>query len=214
MAPDLQSVDDLAEYTDLFEDPEDPDKGRFYDCIAGWECQRVNESKFEFYGLGEDYNRFQPGSGPALATSLVTAYESGEPWLGYYWAPTWVFAVVDLTMIEEPAYTDECWDAIQDAEGNPTGAAGCAYPSVKVNKSVNAEFAEEAPQELLDFLQAYTTTMDQNNEFLLYMNENEIEEHEIAAIWFLQNHVDLWTQWVSDDVAAKVQAALAEETVP
>ncbi|MEZ4570755.1 MAG: glycine betaine ABC transporter substrate-binding protein [Thermomicrobiales bacterium] len=50
-----------------------------------------------------------------MATSLVSAYENGEPWLGYYWAPTWVFAVVDLTMIEEPEYTDECW-AIQDEE--------------------------------------------------------------------------------------------------
>jgi len=213
MAPDLQSVDDLPEYIDLFEDPEDPEKGRFYDCIAGWECQRVNESKFEFYGLNEHYNRFQPGSGAALATSLVSAYNNGEPWFGYYWAPTWVFAVVDLTMIEEPEYTDECWEQIQDEEGNPTGEAGCEYPSVRVNKSVNAEFAEEAPQEVLDFISAYTTTMDENNEFLLYMNDNEITEHEVAAIWYLQNNPQ-WQDWVPEDVAEAVQAQLDTETIP
>lgn len=209
------SVEDLMdeEVAQIFQDPEDPDKGRFYGCIAGWECQRVNESKWEFYGLEEYYNRFQPGSGAALATSLVDAYNNGEPWLGYYWAPTWVFAVVDLTMIEEPEYTDECWDAIQTEEGEPTGEAGCAYPSVEVNKASNAEFVAEAPQDLLDFLDAYTTTMEQNNEFLLYMFDNEIDEHEVGAIWFLQNNEE-WKDWVPADVAESVQEALDAETIP
>ncbi|MFW6074696.1 MAG: ABC transporter substrate-binding protein [Chloroflexota bacterium] len=214
MTPDLEHVDDLPEYVDVFEDPEDPEKGRFYDCIAGWECQRVNESKFEYYGLDEHYNRFQPGSGAALATSLVSAYEQGEPWLGYYWAPTWVFAQVELTMLEEPEYTDECWDDIVTEEGEPTGETGCAYPSVQVNKSINAETAEQLPEEVLTFLEEYETTMDQNNEFLLYMQENEIDEHEVAAIWFLKEHEDLWTEWVPEDVAEDVLAALEEEDIP
>ncbi len=209
------TIEDLKdpEIVALFEDPEDPDKARFYDCIAGWECQRVNESKFEFYGLNEQYNRFQPGSGAALATSLVSAFNNGEPWIGYYWAPTWVFNVVDLTMIEEPEYTDECFDAIQDEEGEPTGEAGCAYPSVAVHKALNAEFEEELPQEVLDFIAAYETTMEQNNEFLFYMNENDVEEHEVAAIWFLKNNPE-WQDWVPADVAETVQAALDEESVP
>lgn len=213
MAPDLRSVDDLAQYVDIFEDPEDPGKGRFYDCIAGWECQRVNESKFMYYGLDEHFNRFQPGSGAALATSLVDAYNNGEPWFGYYWAPTWIFAIVDLTMIEEPEYTEECWEQIQDDEGNATGEAGCAYPSVRVHKSVNAEFAEEAPEEVLNFIRDYTTTMEQNNEFLLYMHDNDIDDYEVAAIWFLKNNPE-WQDWVPVDVAEKVQAALDAETVP
>ena len=160
------------------------------------------------------YNRFQPGSGAALATSLVSAFETGEPWLGYYWAPTWVFGKVDLTMIEEPAFSDECWDAMMDENGDPTGASGCAYPSVAVHKSLNSEFEAEAPQPVLDFFTAYTTTMDDNNAFLLYMNENEIDDHRVAAIWFLQNHEDLWTSWVPDDVAEKVKEALEEEEIP
>lgn len=217
MAPDLRTVEDLKdpEIVELFSDPEDPDKGRFYDCIAGWECQRVNESKFEYYGLDEYYNRFQPGSGAALATSIVSAFEQGEPWLGYYWAPTWIFAQVDLVMIEEPEYTDECWEQIQDEEGNPTGEAGCAYPSVAVHKSVNAEFVEELGDDrVIEFLENYETTMDQNNQFLLYMQENEIDDHQIAAIWFLREFEDVWTEWVPDDVAQAVQDALAEESIP
>lgn len=208
MAPDLRSVEDLPEYWELFKDPEDPNKGRFYNCIAGWVCQAINESKFEYYGLGETYNLFQPGSGAALASSIIGAYETGDPWLGYYWEPTWVFAQVDLTMLEEPEWTQECEDAILDEDGRPTGEAGCAYPTVAVHIAANAETAEQLPQEVLDFLSDYETTMEQNNEFLNFMQQNEITDHNEVAIWFLQNYEDVWTQWVPEEVVQKVKDAL------
>ncbi len=56
--------------------------------------------------------------------------------------------------------------------------------------------------------------MEQNNEFLLYMQENDVDEHEVAAIWFLQEHEDIWTEWVPDDVAEDVLAALEDEDIP
>ena len=202
ITPDLRHVDDLPEYVDVFEDPEDPEKGRFYDCIAGWECEVVNEGKFNAYGLNEYYNRFLPGSGAALATSLVAAYEQGEPWLGYYWAPTWIFGQLDLTMLEEPEYTDECWETIFDGE------TGCAYPSVTVKIGTNTEFIEEHP-EISDFLDNYETTMDLTSEMLLYMQENDAEAED-AAVWFLTEYEDLWTDWVPEDVAERVQASLGD----
>jgi len=45
MAPDLKSVYDLPQYKDVFKDVEDPGKGRFYSCISGWECEKINEKK-------------------------------------------------------------------------------------------------------------------------------------------------------------------------
>lgn len=200
MAPDLKTIDDLPKYKELFADPEDPSKGRYYDCIAGWECERINEAKFKAYGLDEHYNRFLPGSGAALATSLVSAYEKGEPWFGYYWGPTWIFAQLDLTQIEEPPYTEECWENILD------GDEACAYPAVKVRVSVTADFAEQAP-DVVEFLSNYETTFDQTSAMLLYLQE-EGGEAEDAAVWFLKEYEDVWTQWVPDDVAEKVKAAL------
>lgn len=210
VAPDLRHVDDLPDYVDLFSDPEDPEKGRFYECIAGWECERVNEVKFTAYGLGEHYNRFLPGSGPALAASLVAAYEQGEPWLGYYWAPTWIFGQLDLTMLEEPEYTDECWDSIAEeiASDNIVGEEACHYPSVTVNIGTNIDFIEANP-EVSEFLDNYETTMDQTSEMLLYMQENEAEAED-AAEWFLREHEDVWTPWVPEDVADRVRDSLDE----
>lgn len=203
MAPDLRSVDDLPRYKDLFADPEEPGKGRFYDCIAGWQCEEVNRAKFDAYGLNEHYNRFLPGSSAALATSLVSAVEQGEPWFGYYWAPTWVIGLLDLTILEEPEYTDECWEQIFSGED------ACAYPVAEIHKATTPEFAENAPA-VIEFITEMSTTNDQVNAALTHMFESEATPDD-AAIWFLNEYQDVWTAWVPEDVAERVLASLEGE---
>ena len=207
MTPDLRHVDDLPDHWEYFEDPEDSDKGRFLDCIAGWECERVNEAKFYAYGLDETYNRFLPGSGAALDTSLLTAYDQGEPWLGYYWGPSWVFGQLDLTMLDEPEYTEECWTGIQEAlEQNEIPDEACAYPAVPVHIGVTDEFYNAAP-DVIEMLERLELTMDDVSEMLAYMLEEDVDADE-AAIWFLRERTDLWHTWVPDEVIERVEAAL------
>ena len=43
---------------------------------------------------------------------------------------------------------------------------------------------------------------------LAYMQENNADADE-AAIWFLQEHEEIWTQWLPEDAAGKVKDALA-----
>ena len=50
-APDLKSVTDLKRHKALFSDPDEPAKGRFYNCVAGWVCEGVNSKKLIAYGL-------------------------------------------------------------------------------------------------------------------------------------------------------------------
>ncbi|MGD8387732.1 MAG: ABC transporter substrate-binding protein [Desulfobacteraceae bacterium] len=195
-APDLKSVFDLPKYWKLFQDPEDPGKGRFHSCIPGWSCALVNEKKFEAYGIKENYNIMQPGSGPALAASMETAYKRGKPWLGYYWAPTWVLGKLDMLQLEEPAFDQKIWDTTK----------ACAYPAVKCDIVVHKRLPEKAP-DVIAFLKNYETTLDINNKFLAYMQDNKASTEEAAA-WFLKTYEDLWTGWVPADVAAKVKAAM------
>lgn len=196
MAPDLKSVSDLDQHWKLFRDPEDPTKGRFHSCLPGWACAQVNEKKFEVYGIKENYNIMQPGSDAALSGSMVTAYKRGKPWLGYYWAPTWVLGKLDMLQLEEPAFDQEIWDTTK----------ACAYPAVKCDILVHKKLPEEAP-EVVAFLKKYETTLDINNKFLAYMQDNKASTED-AAKWFLKNYEDLWTGWVSADVAKKVKAAI------
>lgn len=208
MAPDLTHVDDLPDHWELFEDPEDDSKGRFMDCIAGWECERVNEIKFNTYGLDEYYNRFLPGSGAALATDIVTSYEAGEPWLGYYWGPTWIFGQVDLTMLEEPEYSDECWDNIMTAieAGETAIDEGCAYPAVEVYVGVTDELYQAAP-DVIELLENVEFTMGEVSEILAAMQEDDLDPDE-GAEWFLRERTDMWHAWVPEEVVDDVEAAL------
>jgi glycine betaine/proline transport system substrate-binding protein len=200
MAPDLSHVDDLAEYHEVFEDPEDPSKGRIYHGVGGWEATEISQAKVEAYGLSEYFNGFMPGSEAALFASLQAAYERGDAWLGYLWAPSWPFAMLDLTQIEEPEYSDECWEDIKGGE------EACAFPIVRVNIVVNPEFAEGAP-EVVELLRNYTSTLEDTSASLLYIAQNDVTPDE-AAIWWLQENEDEWSTWVPDDVAERVRDAL------
>ncbi|MFC1861684.1 ABC transporter substrate-binding protein [Chloroflexota bacterium] len=196
--PEGVSVEDMPKYWELFKDPEEPTKGRFYSCIPGWQCEKTNNLKIEAYGLDKYYNVFTPGSDAALSASLVGAYEKGEPWFGYYWSPTWVLAKVDMTPLEEPTFDDKLW--------TEKAKYASEYPLDENLIVVNVNLRGRAP-EVVEFLGNYQNTYEQINDALLYMKDNEAEPPE-TAVWFLKNYESVWTQWVPSDVASKVKAAL------
>ena len=196
MAPDLKSVSDLAEYWKLFKDPEDPTKGRFYNAVPGWGCTKINSTKLKTYGLDKYFNDFITGSDAALSGSMAAAVKKGKPWVGYYWEPTWVLGKLDMTRLEEPAFNKEVWDRDK----------GCTYGSVKVNILVSTKLFKSAP-DVVEMLRKYETTTAVVNEALACMRDTK-GSAETGAIWFLKNRSDVWTKWVSPDVAKKVKAAL------
>jgi len=105
LAPDLKRVADLPKYKDLFKDAEDPRKGRFYNCQAGWECEMNNNQRMKAYGLNATYNNFRPGTGAALESAITSAFERGRPILFSYFSPSSILGKYKSVMLEEPAFT-------------------------------------------------------------------------------------------------------------
>ncbi len=202
-APSLKNVSDLPAYKDVFADPEEPGRGRFYNCVAGWNCEVVNSAKLRAYDLESAYTNFRPGTGAALAAAIGGAYLRGEPILAYYWGPTWVLGKYDLVQLNEPAWNEADWEGLNSDLDYPRAVA---YPVVPVWVGVNSAFAEQAPS-LVKFLTAYETTAALVNEALAYMRDNNVEPA-AAARHFLSIHPEIWSGWVTGDVAARVQAAL------
>lgn len=196
IAPNLRSIHDLPDYWELFVDPEDNSKGRIYGSIPGWFADEVLQVKMESYGLSETFNYFQPGSGTALSTSLIGAINRGEPWVGYYWEPTWIAGQYDLTVLEDYPYEEDAW-----LDGFMT-----EFPSERLTIAVQTELPEQAP-DVVDFLSNYETSSELTSEVLAYMQENETTERE-AAVWFLQEHEEVWTEWVSAEVVELVKSAI------
>ncbi len=197
IAPDLETVQDLENYAHLFPDPEGGDKGIIYGGPEGWQVTQFLHQKIEAYGL-DDYYKFKTiDSSSTLAATIAGAYEKEEAWVGYYWSPTWVLGLYDMTLLGDSPYNEE------DHE-NGVGA----MPTVDVNVVVNSEFEEKYP-EIFAFLSNYETSSDVTSEALAYMQENEAEAEE-AARYFLENHQELWTEWLPEEVKQKVLDALDE----
>ena len=182
-APDLRTIDDLPQYAELFPDPENPGMGRILVGPPGWSATAISEQMMEDHGLYEYYTAFLPGSGASLAACMKGAYDQGEPWIGYYWEPTAIMYQLDMVRVE-----------------------GTEFPPADVDILMNAESYESMP-EVAAFLSRYSTSVAVNNEFLNVL-DTQVDSAEEAAIWFLQNREDVWTEWVSDDVADNVRAAL------
>lgn len=204
-APGLKSVADLPKYKDLFRDPEEPSKGRFYNGIAGWGAEVVSSKKLKAYDLEKDFTNFRPGTGAALASAIASAYKRQRPILYYYWGPTWVMGMYDGVMLEEPPYDQAIWDEMSAAT-DPKRAV--AFPQMKVYVAANAGFAKKAPK-IAAFLSNYRTSAAMVSKALVTMREAGGQDGAtVAARAFLESRKDVWTAWVPADVAKRVEAAL------
>ena len=213
--PGLQSVSDLPDYVELFEDPEDPGKGVIINCIIGWQCQKLNRAKWHAYGLYDTFNVAEPDSAGALDAAITGAYTAGEPVLAYYWEPTTIINELDMVRLEEPEWTQDCQDALNAGvdEEPYESEVGCAYQVWDVHSGVHSSLQERAP-EVTEFLANVFIGALNLGDLEVWKNDNDAEWRDVA-IYYLKNNRDVWTSWVTDDnadeIIANVEAALANE---
>ncbi|MDA8484564.1 ABC transporter substrate-binding protein [Pseudomonas resinovorans] len=184
-APQLKAIADLGQYAELFRDPEEPGKGRFYNCPAGWTCELDNSEMLKSYGLEEKFTNFRPGTGPALDAAVLSSYRRGEPILFYYWSPTPLMGQADLVKLEEKPGVDK---------------------SVTIQVGLSKTFHDEAP-ELVAVLEKVNLPIDLLNQNLAKMAKEKMDSADLAKV-FLKEHPEVWRAWVSEDAAKKIEAAL------
>ncbi|WP_083399074.1 ABC transporter substrate-binding protein [Oceanisphaera psychrotolerans] len=201
--PELKSVKDLARYSHLFNDPNDPDKGRFYNCPPGWACEVMSKNLLKGYGLDQHYNLFSPGSSAALDAAISSSYKRKKPILFFYWGPTALLGKYDMVQLEMTPHDPERDACNAKAEcDNPTAGG---FPHAEVNTVVSKELKEKAPS-IYDFLAKVSLETDMVNSLLAWGDEHNAEASEIAE-HFLENYQEVWTPWVSPTVADKVIAS-------
>ncbi len=195
--PNLKSVEDLKkpEFIEVFSSIETGDKARLLTCPAGWECEKVNEEQFKAYNLGEHVELVSPGSGEALFADLEGAFKRQEDWLGYMWSPTKITGKYDLVRLEEPAYTEECWNADK----------ACGYPASPIYIAAHSSFVERSG-DLVSVLEKFNLTSADVAEAEAWMEDNNKEPND-AAIWFLQNN-NKWERFVTQSALNKIEGSL------
>ena len=203
--PDIQTVYDVLDRPDLFPHPEGGD-GAIYTCPSGWNCQISTGNLFNAYGMeAKGFRLVDPGSGGALAGAIAEAYNKGEGWLGYYWAPTAVLGKYPMKKLSFGVeHSKEEWD-------NCTSQDGCADPQPnawvvsEVYTVVTDNFKNESATGM-EYISKRALPNSTVNALLAWKDDNQATGED-TALYFLENFTE-WHNWVDSDARSKVEAAL------
>jgi len=177
---------------------------RFHNCPVGWTCQIINTNMAKAAFGESGIEDFIHGSGETLAASIGAAFESEEPWFGYYWAPTSILGKYPMTQVDigpHDAATHEC-NSLEDC-ATPKAAA---YPKSIVTTVVSDTFAAENPT-VTDLMRNVAFSNSQMGELLAWKEDNNASADE-TAVQFLTNYKDVWPAWLDDEAKEKLSALI------
>lgn len=202
--PNLRSYQDLPNYSELFKDPEDPNRARFMNCPSGWACEIFNTRLLKNTGLDSIFNNAHPGTGAALDAEIASAFEQRKPLLFYYWQPTGLIAKYDFAALEFAEHNDACWQDLLLADGTSDCVSGFPISPLKIAASTS--FIDNNP-ELASAFEKVQFTPEQLNGAILEMSESKRSGDEQALV-FLRENPAVWQQWLPADAANNLAVAL------
>ena len=147
------------------------------------------------------------GSAAGLDGSIAKAFARKQGWLGYYWGPTAILGKYDLVMLSQGdgvTHNKEEWDRCNSVLDCPDPKPN-AWSKSEIYTVVTDRF-KKAGGPAYDYLTKRTWTNKTVNTLLAWMVDNQASG-EAGAKHFLKTQPELWTKWVSPDVAEKVKKA-------
>lgn len=164
-----------------FATAETGDNGRFLGADPSW----VQYDETIISNLDLPFQVVWAGSEEALLAEVDTAYSRQEPILFYFYAPHAIFSKFDLTQVELPAYTDDCY-------ADET-AINCAYPADELMKILNADL-QEKDADVYTFLKNFNYSSSAQVEMLASLDSGMSVE-EAAQAW-VDNNESVWRAWL------------------
>lgn len=168
----------------LFATAETGDNGQF----LGGDPSFVQYDSDIINNLGMPFEVVFAGSEEAILAQLDSAYSREEPVLFYFWTPHSIHAKYDLTRVELPEYSDECY-AKADA-----GGVDCDYPGDDLFKIFWSGLAEAAPDAHTLLSNMNYTTDDQIS--MIAAVEIDGQSVDEAAQAWLDANEDVWRAWL------------------
>jgi glycine betaine/proline transport system substrate-binding protein len=206
--PSLATIKGIIANAKLFEHPEDPDKAAMIGCPAGWNCQISSGNLFKALDLEKSgFELVDPGSSAGLSGSIAKAYERGEGWFGYYWAPTAILGKYKMVKVDFGSGVDVEHFRSCTTDPDCENPKVTMYPPSPVHTITTEAFAAKAPA-AYDYLTKRSFTNNQMNTLLAWMEDNQADGT-IAMEEFMTKNEASWSKWVSPEAAAKIKKALA-----
>ena len=209
--PELKTALDILDHPELFPYAEDPSKGAFVGCPAGWGCQLANANLYRAFEMEKKgWVLVDPGSAAGLDGSIAKAAEGDKNWFGYYWSPTSIIGKYNMQPVDfgVPFAGSENWDGcIVKPEQECDNPKPSAWTHSEVNTVVTDNFKKTAGKYAMKFLSRRTYPGAVMNEMLVYMADNQADGAD-TAIEFLKKHEAVWTKWLSGAQANKVRTGI------
>ena len=184
--PELATWEGLAdpENAALFATAETGDKGQFLAGDPSW--TQYDADIIE--NLGLNFEVVAAGSEEAVLAALDAAYSREEPILFYFYRPHAIFAQYDLTEVQLPPYSEECY------AGAESGGVDCDYPSDELFKVFWAGLAEYAP-EAYTVLRNMTYSTEDQIAMIANVEAEGMSVEEAARTWLDANEAT-WQSWL------------------
>lgn len=200
----ITTVEQALARPELFPGSEDESKGALFNCPSGWNCQLSTGNLYRAHGAEDKgFDLVDSGSAAGLDGSIAKAFAREEGWLGYYWAPTAILGKYEMVLLDREVEHDKThWDAC-------TAVADCDDPKInswaksEVFSVVTKEFAENNAI-AMDYVKTRQWDNQTVGKVLAWMADEQ-GTNEDGAEYFIENFEDLWSTWVSPEVAAKIK---------
>ncbi len=164
-----------------FATAETGDLGRFLGADPSW--YQYDETIINNLELGLQV--VWAGSEEAMLAEVDTAFTRQEPILFYFYSPHAIFSKFDLTQVELPAYTDDCYA--------DEAAIDCAYPADELMKIFSADLAEK-DSNVHTFLTNFNYGSDAQVEMLGAV-DGGMSIEEAAQAW-VDGNESTWKAWL------------------
>jgi glycine betaine/proline transport system substrate-binding protein len=207
--PELKTVLDIIEHPELFPSKEDPSKGAFFGCPAGWGCQLTNNNLFRAFDMeAKGWVLVDPGSAAGLDGSIAKAADRGNNWLGYYWSPTALAGKYGLVKLDwgvpfgDKDHWDNCLTQAECADPKPT-----SWNFSEVNTIVTDSFMKNNDPKAAAYFGKRVFPADAMGEMLVYMGDNQASGGD-AAMEFMLEYEHVWSEWVGVQAANLIKKSL------
>jgi glycine betaine/proline transport system substrate-binding protein len=168
----------------LFKTAETGEKGQFLAGDPAW----VQYDEDIINNLGLNLQIVRAGSEQAVLAAVDSAISRQEPILFYFWTPHSIHAKYQLTPVQLPAYSEECYAKAEQ------GGIDCDYPEDVLFKIASAKLKDAAP-EAYQFLANMKYTNDDQISMIAAVDTDKKTAEQAARDWIAANEAT-WKAWL------------------
>jgi len=181
LCPGLPAWEALKDCAGVFATAETLPLGRLLDYPGEWGTPGADRAQ----ALGLPFKAIPAGSEGALVTEFRTSVERKTPILAVFWQPHWAITAYDLTFVDLPAGTPECY--VDPAYGpNPDVVGDCDFLPTRVFKAAWPGLKDKWPA-AYEILQKFEISLDVQQSLTGAVDIDGLPVETVTEQWFQAN---------------------------